>query len=39
MPSCPATLKNGEAFKQVYGDKVGYRYYEDRGMFCRTTLT
>ena len=30
-----SALKNGEALKQAYGDKVGYRYYEDedRGMF------
>ncbi|HEV2491582.1 MAG TPA: carbon-nitrogen hydrolase family protein [Terriglobia bacterium] len=30
-----AALKNGEALRKVYGDKVGYRYYEDedRGMF------
>lgn len=29
------TLKNGEALKKAYGDKVGYRYYEDEdcGMF------
>jgi predicted amidohydrolase len=29
------TLKNGAALKQAYGDKVGYRYYEDEdcGMF------
>ena len=28
-------LKNGEGLKQIYGDKVGYRYYEDEdcGMF------
>jgi predicted amidohydrolase len=30
-----SALKNGEALKKAYGDKVGYRYYEDedRGMF------
>lgn len=30
-----SALKNGEALKEAYGDKVGYRYYEDedRGMF------
>jgi predicted amidohydrolase len=30
-----STLKNGEALKQAYGDRVGYRYYEDedRGIF------
>ena len=30
-----STLKNGEALKNAYGDKVGYRYYEDEdcGMF------
>ncbi|MGA3323874.1 MAG: carbon-nitrogen hydrolase family protein [Terriglobia bacterium] len=30
-----ATLQNGEAFNKAYGDKVGYRYYEDEdcGMF------
>jgi predicted amidohydrolase len=30
-----ATLMNGEALKKAYGDKVGYRYYEDEdcGMF------
>lgn len=30
-----SALKNGEALKTAYGDKVGYRYYEDedRGMF------
>lgn len=30
-----SALKNGEALKKQYGDKVGYRYYEDedRGMF------
>ena len=29
------TLENGEALKKAYGDKVGYRYYEDedRGIF------
>jgi predicted amidohydrolase len=30
-----SALKNGEGLKQIYGDKVGYRYYEDEdcGMF------
>jgi hypothetical protein len=30
-----SALKNGEGLKKVYGDKVGYRYYEDEdcGMF------
>jgi len=30
-----SALKNGEALKKAYGDKVGYRYYEDedRGVF------
>ncbi len=30
-----SALKNGEALKKAYGDRVGYRYYEDedRGMF------
>ena len=30
-----ATLKNGQALRDKYGDKVGYRYYEDedRGIF------
>jgi len=30
-----STLKNGEALKKAYADKVGYRYYEDEdcGMF------
>jgi len=30
-----SALKNGESLKQLYGDKVGYRYYEDEdcGMF------
>jgi len=30
-----STLENGEALKKAFGDKVGYRYYEDedRGMF------
>ncbi len=30
-----SALKNGEGLKEVYGDKVGYRYYEDEdcGMF------
>jgi predicted amidohydrolase len=30
-----STLMNGEALKKAYGDKVGYRYYEDEdcGMF------
>jgi len=30
-----STLQNGEGLKQMYGDKVGYRYYEDEdcGMF------
>jgi len=30
-----STLENGEALKKAYGDKVGYRYYEDEdcGMF------
>jgi hypothetical protein len=30
-----SNLKNGEALKKAYGDKVGYRYYEDEdcGMF------
>jgi predicted amidohydrolase len=30
-----SALKNGRALKEAYGDKVGYRYYEDedRGMF------
>jgi predicted amidohydrolase len=30
-----SALKNGEALQKAYGDKVGYRYYEDedRGMF------
>ncbi len=30
-----SALKNGEGLKEVYGDKVGYRYYkdEDCGMF------
>jgi predicted amidohydrolase len=30
-----STLKNGQALKDKYGDKVGYRYYEDedRGIF------
>ncbi len=34
LPWSP-TLKNGEAMSAKYGDKVGYRYYqdEDRGMF------
>jgi predicted amidohydrolase len=34
LPWSP-TLKNGEALKKAYGEKVGYRYYEDedRGMF------
>jgi predicted amidohydrolase len=29
------TLRNGEGLKKVFGDKVGYRYYEDEdcGMF------
>ena len=28
-------MKKGEALKKIYGDKVGYRYYEDEecGMF------
>ncbi|HMD83728.1 MAG TPA: carbon-nitrogen hydrolase family protein [Terriglobia bacterium] len=30
-----STLENGEALKKAFGDKVGYRYYEDedRGVF------
>jgi len=30
-----STLQNGEALKRAFGDKVGYRYYEDEdcGMF------
>jgi hypothetical protein len=34
LPWSP-TLKNGEAMSAKYGDKVGYRYYqdEDRGIF------
>lgn len=24
-----SALKNGEGLKELYGDKVGYRYYED----------
>jgi len=30
-----SALKNGESLKKMYGDKVGYRYYEDEdcGMF------
>lgn len=30
-----SALKNGEGLKKLYGDKVGYRYYEDEdcGMF------
>lgn len=30
-----SALRNGEGLKQMYGDKVGYRYYEDEdcGMF------
>ena len=30
-----SALKNGEALKKAYGDKLGYRYYEDedRGVF------
>ena len=30
-----ATLKNGELLTRTFGDKVGYRYYEDedRGLF------
>lgn len=30
-----STLENGEALKRAFGDKVGYRYYEDEdcGMF------
>ena len=34
LPWSPA-LKNGEGLQKVYGDKVGYRYYEDEdcGMF------
>jgi predicted amidohydrolase len=30
-----SALKNGEGLKQMYGEKVGYRYYEDEdcGMF------
>jgi predicted amidohydrolase len=30
-----SALKNGEGLKQIYGDKVGYRYYEDEdcGLF------
>jgi predicted amidohydrolase len=34
LPWSP-TLKNGKAFTQAFGDKVGFRYYEDddRGIF------
>ena len=30
-----SALKHGDGLKQIYGDKVGYRYYEDEdcGMF------
>jgi predicted amidohydrolase len=33
--SWSSALKNGEGIKKIYGDKVGYRYYEDEdcGMF------
>ena len=26
-------LRNGEALREKYGEKVGFRYYEDRGIF------